>query len=69
MDIILTDGGIETRIIYEFKRPIGDFEAYKLLADESGRYILQRIYQSYAEVARSTRFADPAWIAHVARQP
>jgi hypothetical protein len=40
MDIILTDGGIETRIIYEFKRPIGDFEACKLLADESGRYIL-----------------------------
>ncbi len=26
-DITLTDGGIETRIIYEFKRQIGDFEA------------------------------------------
>jgi hypothetical protein len=32
MDVTLIDGGIETRIIYEFKRPIGDFEAYQLLA-------------------------------------
>jgi hypothetical protein len=39
----LTDGGIETRIIYEFKRPIGGFKAYQLLADEAGRDILQRI--------------------------
>jgi S-methylmethionine-dependent homocysteine/selenocysteine methylase len=51
MDIILTDGGIETRIIYEFNCPIGDFEAYKLLADEAGRDMLRRVYQSYAEVA------------------
>jgi hypothetical protein len=47
-DVTLTDGGIETRIIYEFKRPIGDFEAYRLLADEAGRDILRRIYQGYA---------------------
>jgi len=31
MTITLTDGGIETRIIYEFKHAIGDFE---LLEDE-----------------------------------
>jgi homocysteine S-methyltransferase len=37
MEITLTDGGIETRIIYEFRRSIGDFEAYKLLRDEPGR--------------------------------
>ena len=39
MDITLTDGGIETWIIYEFKHPIDDFEAYKLVADEAGRDI------------------------------
>src|SRR6266513_2293250 len=44
MDVTLTDGGIETRIIYEFKRPIGNFEAYQLLADEAGRDILRRVY-------------------------
>ena len=42
----LADGGIETRIIYEFKCPIGDFEAYKLLRKEAGRDILRRIYRS-----------------------
>jgi hypothetical protein len=55
MDMTLTDGGIETRIIYEFRRPIGDFEAYKLLADEADCDILRRIYQSYAEVAGGDR--------------
>jgi S-methylmethionine-dependent homocysteine/selenocysteine methylase len=67
MDITLTDGGIETRLIYEFKRAIGDFEAYKLLADEPGRDILRRIYQSYAEVAVGHRLpiqlGTPTWRA------
>jgi S-methylmethionine-dependent homocysteine/selenocysteine methylase len=67
MDITLTDGGIETRIIYEFKRPIGDFEAYQLLADEAGRDILQRIYQSYTQVALRyglpIQFGMPTWRA------
>jgi len=67
MDITLADGGIETRIIYEFKRPIGDFEAYKLLGDEAGRGILRRIYQSYAEVAvrygLPIQLGTPTWRA------
>jgi hypothetical protein len=69
VNITLTGGGVETRIIYEFKRSIGDFEAHKLLADEAGRDILRRIYQSYAEVA--VRYGLPIQIAdaHVARQP
>ena len=41
MKITLTDGGIETRIIYEFKHLIGDFESFELLQDESGRHILR----------------------------
>jgi hypothetical protein len=28
MTITLADGGIETRIIYEFKHAIGDFESF-----------------------------------------
>jgi S-methylmethionine-dependent homocysteine/selenocysteine methylase len=67
MDMTLTDGGIETRIIYEFRRPIGDFEAYKLLGDEAGRGILRRIYQSYAEVAvrysLPIQLGTPTWRA------
>ena len=67
MDITLTDGGIETRIIYEFKRPIGDFEAYGLLADEAGRDVLQHIYRGYAEVAvrygLPIQLGTPTWRA------
>lgn len=67
MDVTLTDGGIETRIIFEFRRPIGDFEAYRLLADEAGRGILRRIYQGYVEVAKRYRLpiqlGTPTWRA------
>jgi hypothetical protein len=35
MRITLTDGGIETPIIYEFKHAIGDFESFELLQGES----------------------------------
>jgi S-methylmethionine-dependent homocysteine/selenocysteine methylase len=67
MDITLTGGGIETRIIYEFKRMIGDFEAHKLLADEAGRDILRCVYQSYADIAVRYRLpiqlGTPTWRA------
>lgn len=51
MKITLTDGGIETRIIYEFEHLIGDFESFELLQDESGRHISRRIFRSYGDVA------------------
>ena len=51
MKITLTDGGIETWIIYEFKHSIGDFESFELLHDGSGRHILRRIFRSYGDVA------------------
>jgi len=67
MDITLAGGGIETRIIYEFKRPIGEFEAYKLLADQAGRDMLRRIYDSYADVAARyhlpIQLGTPTWRA------
>jgi S-methylmethionine-dependent homocysteine/selenocysteine methylase len=67
MTITLTDGGIETRIIYEFKYAIDDFESFELLKNESGRDILRRIYQSYADVALRYGFpiqiGTPTWRA------
>jgi hypothetical protein len=51
MKITLTDGGIETRIIYEFNYSIDDFESFELLEYESGRHILRRIFRSYGDVA------------------
>jgi hypothetical protein len=60
MKITLTDGGVETRIIYEFKHSIGDFESFELLQDESGRQILRRIFRSYGRCSGPLRVADPA---------
>lgn len=65
--MILADGGIETRIVYEYKRAIDDFEAFELLADEAGRNILRRIYASYADVAARydlpIQLGTPTWRA------
>src|SRR5215813_10565615 len=67
MTITLTDGGIETRIIYEFKYAIGDCESFELLEDESGRDILRQIYQSYADVGvrygLPIQLGTPTWRA------
>jgi S-methylmethionine-dependent homocysteine/selenocysteine methylase len=67
MTITLTDGGIETRMIYEFKHAIDDFESFELLEDESGRDILRQIYRSYVDVAVRYGFAiqlgTPTWRA------
>jgi S-methylmethionine-dependent homocysteine/selenocysteine methylase len=50
-----------------FKRPIGEFEVYQLLADEAGRDILRRIYQSYPQVALRyglpIQLGTPTWRA------
>jgi S-methylmethionine-dependent homocysteine/selenocysteine methylase len=65
--LILTDGGIETRIIYEFGRPLPDFTAFTLLDDPEGRRILETIYRSYLEVAVSSslpiQLGTPTWRA------
>ncbi len=46
---------------------MGDFEAYRLLADEAGRDILRRIYQSYADIAARhglpIQLGSPTWRA------
>lgn len=65
--MILTDGGIETRIVYEFHRTIPNFSAYTLLGDAEGRRILQSIYGSYAQVAAAfnlrIQLGAPTWRA------
>jgi len=43
MKITLVDGGIETRIIYEFKHSIGDFESFRLLRDARAKSALRAL--------------------------
>ena len=41
--VMLTDGGIETRLIYEFNRPLPDFASFLPLFDREGRRALAAI--------------------------
>src|SRR5882757_2857959 len=66
--VMLTDGGIETRLIYEFNRPLPDFASFLPLFDREGRRALAAIYRSYMEVAADhdlpMQIGTPTWRAH-----
>ena len=49
--IFLTDGGIETTLIFQDSLDLPDFAAFVLLADEEGRTALRRYFESYLTVA------------------
>jgi S-methylmethionine-dependent homocysteine/selenocysteine methylase len=49
--VMLTDSGIETDIIYGVGRDLPDFALFPLLADEEGRGILDRYYRDHLAVA------------------
>ena len=65
---MLTDGGIETRLIYEFHRPLPDFASFLPLFDPEGRAALTAIYRSYMEIAADhelpMQIGTPTWRAH-----
>ncbi len=65
--LILTDGAIETRVVYEFHRDLNEFEVFTLLGDEQGRAILREIYASYAAIAKRfdlpMQLGTPTWRA------
>jgi len=50
--IFLTDGGIETTLIYHEGLELPDFAAFVLLDDADGRAALQRYYEPYVAIAR-----------------
>lgn len=51
-EIFLTDGGIETTLIYHEGLELPDFAAFVLLDDADGRAALQRYYEPYVAIAR-----------------
>ena len=52
--MILTDGGIETRIMFETDIPLPPcVQVVSLVTDPTGEPVLRRIYESYVEAARS----------------
>ncbi|MBS0518257.1 MAG: homocysteine S-methyltransferase family protein [Proteobacteria bacterium] len=66
--VLLTDGGIETRLIYEFHRPLPDFASFLPLFTPDGRAVLATIYRSYMQIAVDYRLpmqvGTPTWRAH-----
>jgi S-methylmethionine-dependent homocysteine/selenocysteine methylase len=50
-DLFLTDGGIETTLIFHEKLDLPQFAAFHLLRDPSGRAALRQYFQTYASLA------------------
>ncbi len=71
--VFLTDGGIETTLIFDDGFDLPEFAAFVLLDDESGREALRRYYESYVSIAlrdgvgivleTPTWRANPDWAA------
>lgn len=66
--VLLTDGAIETRLIYEFALPTPDFAAFVHLFTPEGRAALATIYRGYLAVAAESglpmQVGTPTWRAH-----
>ncbi|HYJ66274.1 MAG TPA: homocysteine S-methyltransferase family protein [Nocardioidaceae bacterium] len=66
-DVFLTDGGIETSLIFDDGIDLPDFAAFTLLDDADGRAALTRYFDSYAAIARRDRVGvvleTPTWRA------
>ncbi len=67
--IFLTDGGIETTLIFQDGFELPHFAAFDLLASERGRRGLRAYYERYAAMARSNRLGlvleSPTWRASI----
>ena len=71
--LFLTDGGLETTLIYHEHLDLPLFAAFDLLKDEAGTDMLRRYYERYAQLARThgrglvleapTWRANPDWAA------
>ncbi len=66
--VMLTDGGIETRLIYQDHLPLPDFASFLPLFDPAARRKIAALYRSYFDVAGDTglpmQIGTPTWRAH-----
>ncbi len=66
-DLFLTDGGLETTLIFHDEFDLPDFAAFPLLDSEAGRQALKRYYTAYIDIARRHDTAlvleTPTWRA------
>ena len=57
-DVFLTDGGIETTLIFDDGIELADFAAFALVDDPAGRAALVRYFDRYAAIAGPTASAS-----------
>jgi homocysteine S-methyltransferase len=64
---VVTDGGLETDLIYHHGVDLPDFAAFPLVDDERGRRLLLRYYGEYVEIAKRAdaglQLDTPTWRA------
>jgi S-methylmethionine-dependent homocysteine/selenocysteine methylase len=78
-DLFLTDGGIETTLIFHQGLDLPEFAAFVLLDDDEGVDQLRRYYEPYLELAREsgagfvlespTWRANPSWADRIGVSP
>ena len=54
-DLFLTDGGIETTLIFHYGLELPHFAAFDLLKSDEGRRVLRKYYRTYASIAQNHR--------------
>ena len=63
--LFLTDGGLETTLVFHHNIELRDFAAFELLDNESGRALLRNYYRDYASMALAHGlgfvFESPSW--------
>src|SRR5215471_14377522 len=62
-DLFLTDGGLETDLIFNHGIEIREFAAHTLLSSESGRAAITRYFEAFLALARDV---DAGFILHSA---
>src|SRR5829696_94805 len=65
--IFLTDGGIETTLVYDDGLELPDFAAFPLLESSAGRAALERYFDAYVNIAARKQVGivleTPTWRA------
>ena len=68
-DVFLTDGGLETVLLFEQGRDLPEFAAFPLLDTEEGRKTLMEYSEGYVKLAKTGGIKGfvletPTWRAH-----
>src|SRR5215203_4443792 len=64
----VTDGGLETDLIFNYGVELPEFAAYPLVRTDEGRALLRQYYEGYADIAGAVgaglRLETPTWRAN-----